>query len=99
MHKESFFKSITISCIHFLYFLSKLFIVCWALSYYFFSLLYFLMIISKRNLIVKVNPQKIPVELGFTSNTKSVTDNVTETEVVALKTKVSTVFGIVDSTS
>ena len=56
------------------------------------------MITPYKSLLFKVNPQAFAVDIGTIINIKPVIDNVTELEVVALITKVSIVFAIVDST-
>ena len=53
--------------------------------------------IPYKSSLFKVDPQAIAVDIGTIININPVFDNVTELEVVALFTKVSIVFVIVDS--
>ena len=61
--------------------------------------MYLFINISYETLSFKFNTQAIPVEIGTTIKPKPVIYNVTEPEVIAIKTKVSATFSIVDSAS
>ena len=56
------------------------------------------MIFSINSLLIKLNPQLIPVELSITTISHPVIDNVTELEVVAVKTQIPIVFNEMDIT-
>ena len=56
------------------------------------------MISSINCLLIKLNPQLIPVELSITTIPHPVIDNVTELEVVSVKTQIPIVFNEMDIT-
>ena len=64
----------------------------------FFHLFCFLIFISYKTLLVKLNRQANPLEISMTINPKPVIDIVTKLEVVAILTKVSTVLDELDNT-
>ena len=57
--------------------------------------LYFCITISYNTLLVIDNPHDVAVDIGMAINPIPVTDNVTEVDVVAIKTIVSNDFSIV----
>ena len=56
------------------------------------------MVASCKTVLVKINPQTIPVEYGMTINPKPIFVNTLALEVLAILTKVWTIFILVEGT-
>ena len=92
-------SSIKLSCIDFLYKLSKDFIVCWSLSYCFLYLLYLFMINYCNILLPNDRVQAIPADIGKAIKPIPVIDRVIEVDVapmiIILSTDSNTLFRVV----